>query len=204
MRCPEDRRPGPTSRVQQRRDRVVDTARRLFAGNGFHATGMAQIARESGVAIGQIYRDFAAKEDIVAAIVERDCPGIMATEALHHPAGDGDVASARAWISHLLDPREKAEDIRLFAEIMAESTRNERIGGIFAGVQAEMRKNMLAALAQLAPEAPPGRRETLADTILTLSLGLLHHRLMRDDLRVEELTEALEAVVDREIAAIHA
>ena len=44
------------SRAQQRRDKVVDVARRLFASQGFHATGMAQIAKESGVAVGQIYR----------------------------------------------------------------------------------------------------------------------------------------------------
>ena len=41
-----------------RREKIVSAARRLFIANGFHATGVAQIAKESGIAVGQIYRDF--------------------------------------------------------------------------------------------------------------------------------------------------
>ena len=60
------------SRAALRRRRITDAARKLFVANGFHATGMAQLAKASGIAVGQIYRDFAAKEDIVAALVTAD------------------------------------------------------------------------------------------------------------------------------------
>ncbi|WP_443018235.1 helix-turn-helix domain-containing protein [Sphingobium sp. TKS] len=43
------------------------TTRDLFVKRGFHQTGMAQIASSSGIAVGQIYRDFANKEAIIAA-----------------------------------------------------------------------------------------------------------------------------------------
>jgi len=42
-------------RANARRERIMASARRLFLINGFHATGVAQIARESGVAVGQLY-----------------------------------------------------------------------------------------------------------------------------------------------------
>lgn len=60
------------NRAEHRRRLVTDTARKLFMNHGFHATGMAQLAKESGIAVGQIYRDFASKEDIVAAICNAD------------------------------------------------------------------------------------------------------------------------------------
>ena len=68
----------PKKKAEQRRDRVIEAARKLFIDKGFHGTGIAQIAKDSGIAVGQLYRDFSAKEDIVAAIVNGDCCSFMA------------------------------------------------------------------------------------------------------------------------------
>ena len=38
----------PADRAATRRRRIIEAARSLFVANGFHATGVAQIARESG------------------------------------------------------------------------------------------------------------------------------------------------------------
>ncbi|MGD9665613.1 MAG: TetR/AcrR family transcriptional regulator, partial [Novosphingobium sp.] len=64
--CEGDNR---ATRAASRRLRIVETARRLVVTKGFHGTGVAQIAAESGVKIGQLFRVFACKEDIVAQIV---------------------------------------------------------------------------------------------------------------------------------------
>jgi AcrR family transcriptional regulator len=42
---------------------VCDAAERVFAAQGFHRAGMTQIARESGVSIGTIYRVFPGRKD---------------------------------------------------------------------------------------------------------------------------------------------
>ena len=55
----------------------MDVARTLFTEQGFHRTGVAQIAAASGIKVGQIYRDFADKEAIVAAIVESDLAAFL-------------------------------------------------------------------------------------------------------------------------------
>ena len=75
------------SRADARRDKLLDAARTLFAERGFHSTGVAQIASASGVKVGQIYRDFANKEEIVAAIAVRDLEQFLAEdeEALQLP-----------------------------------------------------------------------------------------------------------------------
>ena len=69
------------TRAEQRRARIIAAARTLFAENGFHNTGIAQIAKQSGVLVGQIYRDFANKEEIVVAIrsLREDSAMISAT-----------------------------------------------------------------------------------------------------------------------------
>lgn len=192
-----------TGRAAARRRKVIDTARLLFSDNGFHATGIAQIAKQSGVAVGQIYRDFASKEEIVAAIAHSDCASFMAGESLKEAVARGDSASVRAWIHSFVDPEEKADDGRMFAEILAESSRNERIARIFTAVQDEARGNMITALTLFAPGiAMSARRANLADTILTLSLGLIHHRLMHRNTDIAALTASLTAIVDREIASL--
>jgi AcrR family transcriptional regulator len=187
-------------RAAARRRKVIDAARLLFSDNGFHATGIAQIAKESGVAVGQLYRDFASKEEIVAAIVQTDCVDFMAGEPLKEAVGRGDRDSVRAWVRNFVDPGTRNNDGRMFAEILAESSRNERIAAIFTTVQADSRTNMLTALSLFAPspEMCP-RRSTLADTILAMSLGLMHYRLMHRDADICGLVTSLIAIVEREI-----
>ncbi|MDQ2877592.1 MAG: TetR/AcrR family transcriptional regulator [Pseudomonadota bacterium] len=161
---------------------------------------MAQIARESGVAVGQIYRDFAAKEDIVAAIVERDCARLRDRDSLHQAISAGDAAAVWTWIRHFFQPTQRSGSATLLAEIVAESARNERIAAIFAGAQNDARADMLAALALLAPgDQHANRRALLADLVLTQSLGLMQHRLLRPELA----DDLFVSMIGREIAFPH-
>lgn len=194
------------NKAEQRRERVTSAARKLFIDNGFHATGIAQIAKESGVAVGQLYRDFSCKEDIVAAIVNTDCRTFMACESLRTAIENGDQIRTREWIHQFIGTDEDDEDgERLFAEIIAEAGRNARIAAIFNDINDDMRILMLDALAMLAPDdSLAERRVALADTVLTMSLGLMLHHLIRPRLDVSPLLAALHAIVDREIDALQA
>ncbi|GAA0660815.1 hypothetical protein GCM10009102_06860 [Sphingomonas insulae] len=175
----------------------------MFIENGFHATGIAQIAKESGVAVGQLYRDFSAKEDIVAAIVNTDCRTFMAADSLRLAIDEGNEVQVRDWIRQFVQPEDEPDDGRLFAEIIAESGRNERIAAIFDSTHHDVRTLMLAALDMLAPGAALSeRRSALADVILTMSLGLLHHQLVRPRAPLTALVHAMTAIVDRDIDAI--
>ena len=97
-----DAPPAPLERGEKanaRREKVVQAARVLFAEQGFHATGMAAISQASGVLVGQIYRDFANKEAIVAAIVERDLDEYLREGELHETCACDDPAALRAWVA---------------------------------------------------------------------------------------------------------
>jgi AcrR family transcriptional regulator len=64
--------PPPAEEAHERstRDRIVETAMRLFHEQGYHATGVATILREAGVNSGSLYHYFAGKEALLTAVLE--------------------------------------------------------------------------------------------------------------------------------------
>lgn len=64
-------RPLRAPRADNRLPAVLDAAARLFAGKGYSATSMRDIAEASAMLPGSLYYHFAAKEDLLAAVYER-------------------------------------------------------------------------------------------------------------------------------------
>ena len=193
----------PLSRVEIRRQKIMSAARKLFIANGFHATGMAQIAKGSGVAIGQIYRDFASKEEIVAAMVEADCGRLMMYEKLESAIRENNVSGVRAWLREFVEPSDDPDDARLFAEIIAEASRSDRIRTIFREIQDELRSHMEDALELIGPgDALAARRMILCEVVSTLSAGMMQQQMMRPELDLSDVLRGTQAVLDRELDAL--
>lgn len=60
----------PTDRAIPARQRILETADRLFYQEGLRATGIDRIIAESGVAKMSFYRHFPSKADLIAAFLE--------------------------------------------------------------------------------------------------------------------------------------
>jgi AcrR family transcriptional regulator len=67
------------------RDRLIQSATRLFAERGYNATGMADILAEAGVHRGSLYHAFPAKKDLLLAVL------------VYYRSGIGERLIAPAW-----------------------------------------------------------------------------------------------------------
>ncbi|MGH3332430.1 MAG: TetR/AcrR family transcriptional regulator [Nocardioidaceae bacterium] len=61
----------PAPRVSQARERILDTAFRLFYARGIRAVGVDTIIAESGVAKATFYKHFPAKDDLTLAYLDK-------------------------------------------------------------------------------------------------------------------------------------
>lgn len=195
----------PAGRAAERRQHILDTSRRLFIENGFHRTGVAQISAVSGVKVGQIYRDFSSKEDIIAAIALRDLSQFLDEAGLERAIQAGDMTAVRQWILAFVTYDEDVDGYRLMPEIMAESSRNPRIARLQEEISGRVKHALAMALAAWAPgRSRETARSELADLILTLGGGLCQSIVMealqgRD---YRPLCERLQAIVSRELELI--
>jgi AcrR family transcriptional regulator len=61
----------PPAKKQPMKERILDTAERLFYGTGIRATGVDTIAAEVGISKRTLYNHFASKDALVAAYLKR-------------------------------------------------------------------------------------------------------------------------------------
>jgi AcrR family transcriptional regulator len=54
---------------KQKKQLIIDTALKLFAEHGFHATSISQIAKKAGISKGLTYNYFNSKKEILDEIV---------------------------------------------------------------------------------------------------------------------------------------
>ena len=78
--------------ASQARERILETADRLFYDEGIHAVGIQRIVAESSVTRVTLYRHFPSKDDLISAYLERRA-------AYDHDQVDGVIAAHRG------DPR---------------------------------------------------------------------------------------------------
>ena len=151
------------------RQRILDTAQRLFYRDGFRAVGIDTIIEEAAVAKMSLYRHFSSKDDLIVAYLEE-------SDRQYWEWLDGAVA-------HLDDPQEKL--VGIFETIEKLATSPECLGCTFQGTAAEFpdrdhpghqvalahKRRVQGRLAQLAGEAGLGDPDDLADQLLLLMDG---------------------------------
>jgi len=191
------------TRAETRREHLLETARTLFIEHGFHQTGVAQIAAASGIKVGQIYRDFHSKEDIIAAICERDVSEWLEEEILAAAVTAGDLGAVRDWMDRFLSCDEPVEECRLMSEIVAEVGRNTRIAELNRSIDLRIRTSLSAALRAIASrEDREEDRECLIDLILAIGMGVMMRRGFDPDLKIQPLYRCVSEIIGERIHAL--
>jgi AcrR family transcriptional regulator len=162
-----------------RRRQILDAAARCFARDGFHRTSMQDIVGESGISAGLVYRYFAGKDDIIAAIVDdwRDQREIV-------PAESEFLDLLRA----VGDPAAR-ERMRLGVQIWAEAVRSPRIAEVARRTVDEPR----AVVAGLFPANGDG----FARVLIALYQGLQLQTAWDETVDNEAYVAAVQALLRR-------
>ena len=184
-----------------RRERIIIAAHTLFARHGFHGTSMAEIARVSDVLVGQIYRDFADKEDLIAAIVERDTSELLDDPQLTRAIEGGEAAALTDWVKHFIALALDTEARSIFAGILSEATRNSRLAAILTQAHERLRMRLASAATVWSPG--PERetdRQKFADLVLMVRGAVLYGAicgLHPNDNTVSKFIELVDVEIEK-------
>jgi AcrR family transcriptional regulator len=92
------------------RERLLDTAADLFYREGMRAVGVDLVVERTGVAKTSLYRHFPSKDDLIAAVLERDDRTYWAhwdrVAQASGPDPRTELKAQIAWIAQYIDRRE--------------------------------------------------------------------------------------------------
>jgi len=115
----------------ERRDVILDVAKAFFLSNGYAATSMSAIAARLGGSKGTLYNYFKSKEELFAAMMQRQCAELASSLFEFDVEG----ADPRARLVHFggtfLDTLMRDDSIRIQRLVTAETERFPELGHAF-------------------------------------------------------------------------
>jgi AcrR family transcriptional regulator len=191
--------PEPNPKAALRRRQVLEAASGCFRLQGFHGCSMAQIASQSGMSVGHIYRYFAGKDEIIKAIVQRNLEEVTSHfRELERAPGNliqALVDGVEEGVSKAADPERAA----LMLEVRAEAGRNPEVAKSVQAADQILREHLarvfLRAGAQDWSDADVySRAELLALIFEGVSLRMIAHPDLDRDALSAMIRNTLQAL----------
>ncbi len=163
---------------------------------------MADLAEAAHVSVGQIYRLFKSKEDVIRAIVEDDAMRLQGQlQNLRDELDSGKITIAQVFERILLDAVSDEQDALSF-DILAESLRKAQVGDIVATMCARIR-DMLRHFACVANPALSADALDVAEELLLACLfGIGHRRASRPKLGAFQIAQEGAAMITRTLQTV--
>jgi AcrR family transcriptional regulator len=114
---------------QLRRAQILEAAMACFARQGYHATSMDDVVRESGLSVGAIYSYFASKEDLFLALSDDRANQTLAhlNDVFRRPGAMADKTREAVDYFFRLLSDELIPLARVNIEFLMEATNSERV-----------------------------------------------------------------------------
>jgi TetR/AcrR family transcriptional regulator, transcriptional repressor of aconitase len=187
--------------LDARRRQILEAARRAFIRNGFHATSMQDVFRESGLSAGAVYHYFGSKRELIAAIADVNL-GLVAEvldelDETRLPS----LGELIARFARRFEQRNQENDIaKLIGQVWAEAIRSPEIAEMFRAKLHTVLDPLTRAVriyqdaGRLPANVPP---EVIASTIAAFVQGFMLQLAVRDDVDVADFETGVRALVDR-------
>jgi AcrR family transcriptional regulator len=160
-----DRRPGARKDAQRNRQRIIDAATHALT-SGDDLVKIETIAKEAGVGVGTLYRNFPSREALVEEVYRSELARLCA-EAAVLLAGHPPLSALRLWMRRYQD---------------------------FVATKRGMAETLRAVVASGAITAGQTRQH-LNDAIATIVDAGIADGSLRDDTRPEDVTASLAGIM---------
>jgi AcrR family transcriptional regulator len=188
----------PTDRALARRQQVLDAAAECFRRRGFHGASMAEIAKTAGMSAGHIYNLFENKDEVIAAIVERDRDEIV--RRIQETLDGEDVMEAMLTaVEDSCHQPDRDAEAALNLEVLAEASRNAKLAQVVVNSETIIRrKAMLLIQTALGPKAdrlPADDIEARASVLAALFNGLMVLSVSQPDLKQAAVSRVMQRMM---------
>ena len=176
--------------AEKNRERIIETAARLFRERGFDGIGVAELMKVVGLTHGGFYGHFSSKEDLMAQACEHAMKRSL--DALQHAAENGGEHALSAVASTYLSAthRDQPADGCMLAALGAEAARHDSpVRSVFTkGV-----RSVVDALTEVLPGESIENKRERALTIYASMVGAIVLARAVDDADLSE--EVLKSVL---------
>lgn len=188
--------------IAQRRAQILEAALACFLENGYHQTGVRDIAKKAGVSLGNLYNHFPGKHDVLAEIAALERLELAPfLKILTRPAPAPKVLKKflAAYAKYLADP----DTVILTLEISSEAIRKPDIAAMFMDNREQLGAALTEVLERGIAEGDlrrlPDPRET-AQLIIEVTEGSAY-RCVLSNVSMRKVTEGLWDFVSAAVLA---
>jgi AcrR family transcriptional regulator len=185
------------ARKEERREAILEIAKREFLDQGYSGASMSAISAELGGSKGTLWSYFPSKEELFSAVLDhatREYRGRLANVLKPGEDVRGAVLQfCRGFISKISSP----DGVRLHRLIASEVGRFPEIGDIFYRRAPQPTQQLLAAFFERAMDAGTLRRDDplfAARILASLCLGVQQRVMWGQQLSVAELDSEAEQI----------
>lgn len=135
----------PPKPIHPRKLEIVAAAVSCFLEQGYHQTGVRDIAQKANVSLGNLYNHFKGKEAVLAFIADMEGDELQEFTGILSQRISSPIDTLQYFIKTYAAYTSRAENALLGIEILSEALRNTVIAEVFG----ENRKLLIAALSDL-------------------------------------------------------
>ncbi len=184
----------------QTRERLVETAHRLFLADGYNATSLDKVAAEAGFSKGAVYSNFATKHELGLAVLDvlhLERAMSLAQAVLAAESVDDRLDAFARWADANIG------DVGWTALEVEFATSNRHVAGV-NGALASRRRELTSLIADMIDQQAadlglrlPMPAEAAAVQLLSLGIGLGVQRAFDPELPITSLVDLLRSFLDR-------
>jgi TetR/AcrR family transcriptional repressor of nem operon len=178
----------------QNRERIIETAAKLFRERGFDGIGVAELMKSAGLTHGGFYGNFASKEDLMAQACARALEGSLDSmrALVEHDGGNPLSVAASAYLNP--EHRDRPGEGCVMAALGAEAARH---GSPVRAAFTQGVRPMVDMLTRLAPGKSKRAKREKALAIYASMVGALVLARAVDDAELSEeiLQSALASII---------